>query len=156
MVLDCHGGLDEPSFASFMISDRTFAVTEADAVTFNGTLELFDFYAENLERHGTAHCGSTSSPPQKTHHAITLVVNRMTGIYEYRATVDLYKRKLAENEPEFSSLVDSYQLIPTNQLLARSVSDYPLFVELLPESVVLSEIGIDMPYFSPPCAKNPR
>jgi len=44
VILDCHGGLDEVSFSSFICSDVTFVVTEADKVTFSGTLELLDFY----------------------------------------------------------------------------------------------------------------
>src|SRR4051812_17509229 len=40
VILDCHGGLDDSSFAAFIYSDTTFIVTEADKVAFSGTLEL--------------------------------------------------------------------------------------------------------------------
>jgi cellulose biosynthesis protein BcsQ len=44
VILDCHGGLDEFSFVSHIASDVTIVVTESDRVTFNGTLELLEFY----------------------------------------------------------------------------------------------------------------
>ena len=44
IVADCHGGLDDISFATFIESDCTLIITEVDKVTFNGTLELIDYY----------------------------------------------------------------------------------------------------------------
>jgi MinD-like ATPase involved in chromosome partitioning or flagellar assembly len=46
VLIDCHGGLDDNSFSAFIYSDTTFIVTEADKVTFSGTLELLDFYVD--------------------------------------------------------------------------------------------------------------
>ena len=44
VILDCHGGLDLVSLAAFSVANVTIIVTESDRVTFNGTLELIEFY----------------------------------------------------------------------------------------------------------------
>jgi cellulose biosynthesis protein BcsQ len=49
VIVDCHGGLDDVSFAAFISSDLTFIVTEPDKVTFSGTLELLDFYISRAD-----------------------------------------------------------------------------------------------------------
>src|SRR5262252_7122219 len=44
VIFDCHGGVDNVSLAAFRCANETLMVTEADTVTFAGTLELLRFY----------------------------------------------------------------------------------------------------------------
>src|SRR5689334_10270433 len=59
IVADCHGGLDDISFAAFIESDCTLIITEVDKVTFNGTLELIDYYWTRSRELYSADAGHT-------------------------------------------------------------------------------------------------
>ena len=69
-VLDCHGGIDKTSFAAAGICDYTFIVTEADTVTFAGTLSLVDGYYDQYK--------SSERKP-----AIEYIVNRIPPKYKW-------------------------------------------------------------------------
>src|SRR5262249_45136099 len=66
VILDCHVGLDNISFGALIYSDVTFVVTEVDKVTFNGTLELMDFYFESAVAQSEQSARQAGQPCQQS------------------------------------------------------------------------------------------
>jgi chromosome partitioning protein len=82
IILDCHGGLDSISFASFMSSDCTLLISEPDKITFNGTLELTDYYEENLSIFASLNKNLINNPQQtrlSSSREALLILNRVSG-----------------------------------------------------------------------------
>jgi MinD-like ATPase involved in chromosome partitioning or flagellar assembly len=148
VILDCHGGLDHISYASFQTSHCTIVISEPDLVTFNGTLELFDYYVENytaayLCADGadvSAHCLPGFAESQ--HDNVILLFNRMSGRFSYGRLLSAYRGQLSTNFPLIASMVTQYVMIPADSILARSFSEYPFYLELLPESVFAQKLSL--------------
>jgi MinD-like ATPase involved in chromosome partitioning or flagellar assembly len=147
VVLDCHGGLDDVSFSSFIASDTTFIVTEADKVTFNGTLELLDFYlsrAATLSTDAAAHQGErlSSRIAKIENNQVSFLINRVTGKFDYESLTKILAHQLYVNFEVLRKMNQGYSFFPAEPLVAESFSEYPFFVELLPESIFSQKIEL--------------
>ena len=130
VILDCHGGLDSISFSSFALSDRTVIISEPDRVTFNGTLELIDYYEENW---ATVISGSfTESGPTPPSSKVMFLLNRVSGRFTYDGLIKLYTNEVGNNSRFASGIIWKYLFIPSDSILAQSISEYPFYIELCP------------------------
>jgi MinD-like ATPase involved in chromosome partitioning or flagellar assembly len=152
-IIDCHGGLDDSSFAAFIYSDTTFIVTEPDKVTFSGTLELLDFYVGRANAIATSQipdCKLSREAPLEnsiarriTHiedNKIRFLVNRVSGKFGYRTLKEVLSRQFDANLDIIQKMNQGFSFFPSEPILSESFSEYPFFVELLPESVFSQKI----------------
>jgi MinD-like ATPase involved in chromosome partitioning or flagellar assembly len=140
-VLDCHGGLDYVSVAAYALSDETIVVTETDTVTFNGTLELLDFYGANRPAARTAAPVSTPLVPQG---AISFVVNRLPSKYRFQDLDLTYKRLIGNYRGDLNLRPAVLSFIPEEGFIAESFGEYPFCVKLAPKSVVARKLQLMM------------
>jgi hypothetical protein len=153
-MLDCHGGLDTVSFASFALSDHTIVVSEPDKITFNGTLELLDYYEKNwidqssrglldentmVSGEGRLPASSRGSIP--TDKAIFLL-NRVSGHFSYDGLTKLYRSAIKATSSFAAQIIGPYIFIPSDTLLAQSLSQYPIYIELVPESLFCQKLEL--------------
>jgi cellulose biosynthesis protein BcsQ len=158
IIADCHGGLDDVSFAMFISSDMTFIVTEADKVTFNGTLELLDFYidrAAGLAPKSAVECESSQDVTSTRSHGdvarrisnieynkVRFLVNRISGKFTYNALSTILSRQLYANIDVLQKMNEGFSFIPSDPLAAESFSEHPFYTELMPESVFVQKIEL--------------
>ncbi len=116
-VLDCHGGIDAVSIAAAGICDHTLVVTEADTVTFAGTLGLVDTYYDE-------YIHSDRKPE------IQYIVNRIPPKYKWKDLDRLYQAYLEKHLGRFTESKAILSYIPAEGYLADSFGDYPFQVEL--------------------------
>jgi cellulose biosynthesis protein BcsQ len=153
VIIDCHGGLDDSSFAAFIYSDTTFIVTEPDKVTFGGTLELLDFYVDRANAMNIARLADRSpgtklplenSIIQRIAHIednkIKFLVNRVSGKFGYRTLKDVLSRQFDANLDILQKMNRDFLFLPNDPTLSESFSEFPFFVELLPEAVFSQKI----------------
>lgn len=149
IIVDCHGGLDDLSFSAFIESDYTFLITEPDKVTFNGTLELLDYYydrshdqLQNAPGNVLADATIHNRLANIKSNNLILVVNRSTGKYEYHDLLTILNQQLTINIPDMKEMNKKWLFIPTDPFLAESFSEYPFFVEILPESIFCQKMEL--------------
>jgi MinD-like ATPase involved in chromosome partitioning or flagellar assembly len=154
VILDCHGGLDNISFGAFIYSDVTFVVTEVDKVTFNGTLELMDFYFESAvaqseqSREAGLPCQTSvrenasiqSVVKQFEENKLYFLVNRVRYRLDSRILRKTLEDELFKNFSHLRKMLCGLSFLPSDTLAARSFSDYPFYLELLPESILSQKI----------------
>jgi MinD-like ATPase involved in chromosome partitioning or flagellar assembly len=158
LVLDCHGGLDYVSMSAQALSDETMLVTEADTVTFNGTLELIDFY----DAHGRSHemapalafAGERAETPMKltpqlaeqppSAGKISLVVNRLAPKYRFGDLDSTYKRLLTNYRGTSGLQKSVLSFIPEETFIAESFGEYPFCVKLAPKSIIARKLQLMM------------
>ena len=127
-ILDCHGAVDTTSIAATGIADEAIVITEADSVTFAGTLELLDAY---YSAHG--HLERSAR--------LSYVVNRIPPKYRWRDLEDIYRKHLAsgiKSDAADAGLV----FIPTENYVAESFGEYPFQIKLSPGSLFARKIGL--------------
>ncbi len=127
-VLDCHGGIDPISIAAAGVCDLTLLVTEADTVTFSGTLGLLDSYTENY---------ADDERP-----VVEYVINRLPPKYRWRDLDDIYRGYMAGHMGRFSQAREILAYIPSEDFLADSFGDYPFQVELAPDSLFARKLEL--------------
>jgi cellulose biosynthesis protein BcsQ len=153
VIMDCHGGLDDVSFSGFIASDITFIVTEADRVTFNGTLELLDFYLERAAVNDQQSCKKTEplgkNDPiisQRFSHVeenkVSILVNRVSGRFSYEALQRVCARQFYDNVRALRHMNLGFFFFPVDPLAAESFSEYPFYMELMPESILAQKIEL--------------
>ena len=152
ILMDCHGGLDHISYASFRTSDYTIVVSEPDLVTFNGTLELFDYYIENWASSSpkdlpTGDTSFTETLARRDEgvlgsNKLIFLLNRLSGRFSYSQLLGLYERQLDSNFPLIAPMITRYVFVPSDGLLARSFSEFPFYIELLPESIFVQKLWL--------------
>jgi MinD-like ATPase involved in chromosome partitioning or flagellar assembly len=154
VVMDCHGGLDHISYASFETSLYTMVISEPDLVTFNGTLELFEYYVDNFTNENRCVAKDGSSPNQLSdiyseyrlsplpNSKVIFVLNRMSGRFSYKRLLSAYRRQLTASFPPIASIIKEYIVIPADSRLSRSFSEYPFYIELLPESIFVQKLNL--------------
>jgi cellulose biosynthesis protein BcsQ len=155
VVLDCHGGLDDVSFAAFIYSDTTMIVTEADKVTFNGTLELLDFYigrAATITREITNPKSKEMNRFASTDRAVVhrvfhveenkvrIIVNRVSGKFSYNALKQILAQQFYDNIKHLSAMNEGFYFVPGDPLVGESFSEYPFYFEVMPESIFSQKI----------------
>lgn len=139
IIVDCHGGMDLLSLASFYYASDALVITEPDPVTFNGTLELLRTYDEAREQLG-AEVGEQAAERVENVAAgrscrTHLVVNRLSGKLSYRSLEALYRPYFGIGTDDRTQEISSIQYIPSEELLAESFGDHPFYVQLVPRSV---------------------
>jgi len=168
VVLDCHGGLDAVSLAAFQSCNYTLMVTEADSVTFAGTLELLSYYktesfteskaekgleAWNYETQSgyspsivTAHEGATSyqellrDDPPRSSQRVKLIVNRLPSKYKFKDLTRIFERYLKKSLGMFTPEKSIFCYIPAEELVAEGFGDYPFHAKLAPTSIFSKKI----------------
>ena len=128
-VLDCHGGIDATSIAAAGICDKTLIVTEADTVTFAGTLGLFDSYYH--------HYDSFDRRPM-----IEFIVNRIPPKYKWKDLDRLYRVYLERHLGELTKSKSVLSYISAEGYLADSFGDYPFQVELAPSAIFTRKLEL--------------
>lgn len=128
-VLDCHGGIDATSIAAAGICDKTLIVTEADTVTFAGTLGLLDSYYD--------HYGSFDRRPM-----IEFIVNRIPPKYKWKDLDRLYRVYLERHLGELTQSKSVLSYISAEGYLADSFGDYPFQVELAPSAIFTRKLEL--------------
>jgi hypothetical protein len=144
----------QPSFSS----DTTFIVTEADKVTFNGTLELLDFYisradalAPESDVAGAPDQSSTIAHDRDrvssriSHiedNKLRFLVNRVSGKYSYDVLSNLLSRQFYANIAVLRKMNEGFSFIPADPLAAESFSEHPFYVELMPEAILSQKIEL--------------
>ncbi len=129
-VLDCHGGIDTLSVAAAGIADWTIAVTEADTVTFAGTLSLIRSYYEEY--------GDRPSP----HPRVEFVVNRLPPKYTWRDLDRVYRKYLADGLGHFTTSGRVACFLPLESYLSESFGEYPFQVEIAPGSLFTKKLEL--------------
>jgi MinD-like ATPase involved in chromosome partitioning or flagellar assembly len=158
VIVDCHGGLDDTSFAAFISSDTTFIVTEADKVTFNGTLELLDFYISraaalapeldvaDASDQSSAIAHDRDRVSSRISHIednkVRFLVNRVSGKYSYDVLSNLLSRQFYANIAALRNMNQGFSFIPADPLAAESFSEHPFYVELMPEAILSQKIEL--------------
>jgi MinD-like ATPase involved in chromosome partitioning or flagellar assembly len=149
VILDCHGGLDEISFGSYIAADVTIVVTESDRVTFNGTLELLEFYANKRSRltqelpcASGIKFDSLITDPKLEGEELIFLFNRIPNRLNYQIFSDRIEEEFVKNIPNMMTRVPRMVFMPAGSLAARSFSEYPFFIEVVPESIVSKKIAI--------------
>jgi cellulose biosynthesis protein BcsQ len=149
IIADCHGGLDDISFATFIESDCTLIITEVDKVTFNGTLELIDYYwtrARELNSQDASPVMNNAKIEERlldvSQNKIRIVVNRVSGKYGFDSLINILSEQLYENLPELREMNEGFTFFPFDPIVAESFSEYPFFVELLPEAIFSQKLEL--------------
>lgn len=139
VILDCHGGLDHVSYAAFNFSDYILVITEADSVTFSGTLELLTYYSAK----------STQLNVQEDIHehfsrkpSLKFIVNRLQSKYNSEYLEAIYRRYLLSEHSHLKSLKDNsiFCYIPSEDMFANYFGEFPFFVKIDPKSVFSQKI----------------
>jgi hypothetical protein len=152
IVIDCHGGVDTVSFSPHSSSDVTFMVTEADSVTFSGTLELLSFYEERyydtqeLRRIPSSMRTEATKPVETTSivekaRNVKFIVNRVPNKYDFDHLGRLYKPYFAREFGRLSLDRNVFCYIPQEELLAYIFGEYPFHVEIAPSSIYSRKIN---------------
>ncbi len=152
IVLDCHGGVDPVSLAAFEICNQTLMVTEADSVTFNGTLELLDYYdlksrERQLNVNPAGEFDRASIPavprdrPEPVRH-VQFIVNRLRSKYRWKDLERIYQGLMKEGLGSFSRERSVLCYIPVEDSLADSFGEYPFYVKLAPNSIFSRKIHL--------------
>lgn len=136
VILDCHGGLDYLSLGSHRSSDVTVMITEADTVTFNGTLELANFYRSVPQRSNDQ---ETVTPRL---HALQVVVNRVPPKFKYPDLSDVYQSMLPKLEGSTWLSPKVLSFFPQEDFLSDSFGEYPFCAELAPNSVFSKKLWV--------------
>lgn len=155
VVLDCHGGVDTVSLAAFQTCDYVIMVTEADSVTFNGTLELLNYYEakSNLPINsvlanefpkaadgqdlgaGAADTHVISSPGK-----VKFIVNRVPSKYRWKDLDRIYREFMRRGLGKLSVDESVFCFIPVEESLADSFGEYPFHAKLAPNSIFAKKI----------------
>lgn len=150
VVLDCHGGVDAVSLAAFQTCEDTMLVTEADSVTFNGTLELLHYYETKsaeyrpaIQADGPTNSSSSSArlvSVSRPSPNLRFIVNRLSSKYQWKDLERIYQRFMAKGMGTFSSDRSIFCYIPAEEMLADSFGEYPFHVKLAPNSIFAKKI----------------
>ena len=128
-VLDCHGGIDVTSFAAAGLCDYALIATEADTVTFSGTLGLVENYYEQFKH--------LQRKPN-----IEYIVNRIPSKYRWKELDRIYRKYLGKYLGRFTKSNSILAYIPIEGELSDSFGDYPFQVELAPKSIFTRKLEL--------------
>jgi cellulose biosynthesis protein BcsQ len=143
IILDCHGGLDRVSSAAHCLSDYTLAISEPDRVTFNGTLELLEFYQTDAQAAAVAanqYAISHESGENVQRQPIHLVVNRIPPKYRWDDLSRVYERVLGQYRDQLNLADKIISFIPDEDFIADSFGEYPFPAHLAPNSVISKKL----------------
>jgi hypothetical protein len=129
VILDCHGGLTATSFAAFDVASDVVIVTEADPVTFGGTLTLVQALRRRV---------NPESPPRHIH----FLINRIPPKFKSEDLSSLYRRAIVNELAVPGAAGTCLHLIPTEQRLSEFFGEYPFHVELEPRGVFAGKMRL--------------
>lgn len=117
VVLDCHGGPDNSSFAASIVSDHTLLVSEPDRVTFRGTLNF-------LRQLNTV----SDERDLQIHLVFNKVVPHFSGFY-----LKTFYNRLIRLEFGGRHLLG---IFPLEVYLTKEFEKYPFLTEVYPNSLL--------------------
>lgn len=129
VILDCHGGLDKFSACAAAQADVTLLITEADPVTFGGTLSLVSYYgamARNVEWRSE----------------VMLVVNRVDPGIDVAALKIVYEQRIGETLSTLANYKGVSAFIPAERTVGTTFGRYPFSSELAPNSLPAKKIRL--------------
>jgi len=151
VVLDCHGGVDAVSLSAFQTCDCTLMVTEADTVTFAGTLELLNYYdtkssetSSELTSNETLEQQQYTQAPKnniESSSSVKFIVNRLPGKFKWKDLEQIYQQYFSKRILSFSKDKSIFCYVPMEELLADSFGEYPFHVKLAPKSIFSKKIN---------------
>jgi len=128
-ILDCHGGADAASIAAATVCDVTLVVTEADSITFGGTLALVDGFYQGS--------GSGAVNP-----CLEFVVNRAPSKFRWQDLNEIYNKYLNRFLGHYTGSGAVLAYIPVAEYLAESFGEHPFQVDLAPSSVFARKLEL--------------
>lgn len=123
VVLDCHGGPDNSSFAAALLSDRTYLVSEPDRITFFGTLNF-------LRTLGTVEGGESVD--------VRLIFNKVIPAFSPFFLFSFYEREIRRhfaNKPLAA-------VIPQEPFLAKAFERTPFLTHVYPSSLLTRKVRL--------------
>lgn len=123
IVLDCHGGPDNTSFAACLLADQSILVSEPDLVTLYGTLHF-------LRRARSFSDEDTLKP------SFHLLLNKVGPSFNGRFLANLYNRDLRQEFDENPLL----SVVPIETFLDRVGDKTPFLTSLFPYSQLAGKI----------------
>jgi len=150
VILDCHGGLDMVSLAAHRLSDHTLVISEADRVTFNGTLELLDFYqaVQTARTTATLAVAQSSTVPavapvqSQFPKPVELVINRVPPKYRWDDLNRVYEKIISDYSKELNIASKILAYIPSEDFAAESFGEIPFLVKVAPNSIVSQKLHL--------------
>lgn len=139
-ILNCHGGVDAVSQSAFLCSDYTLMITEADSVTFSGTLELLDYYKSETAGVYSSVDSGYSPDADKSPGEVKFIVNRLPSKYKWEDLENIYRNLISRKLGEFTKEESVFCYLPYEDLLADSFGEYPFHAELAPKSIFTKKI----------------
>jgi hypothetical protein len=110
-------------------------ITEADTVTFAGTLELLRFYQQAVDPDLEASRSNYKTP------SIRFIVNRLPSKYKWKDLDRLYKKQFSMEFGILSKDESVLCYIPSEELLGETFGEYPFYIELAPKSVFAQKVS---------------
>jgi MinD-like ATPase involved in chromosome partitioning or flagellar assembly len=117
VVMDCHGGPDNSSFAACLFADYSLLVSEPDRITFYGTLN----FIRQLRR-------TTQGKPLD----IRLVFNKVIPAFSFFFLTNFYRKHLREEFQGRSLLA----IFPLEVYLTKEFEKTPFLTEAYPTSLL--------------------
>ena len=144
VILDCHGGLDMVSLAAHRLSDHTLVITEADRVTFNGTLELLDFYQAAPTARATAagYAQDIDTSRVTRPNPVKIIVNRIPPKYEWDDLERVYNNVLHRFEAYLNNSNSILVYIPNEEIVSESFGQIAFLVKIAPNSVMTEKLHL--------------
>ncbi|HWR83978.1 MAG TPA: ParA family protein [Candidatus Deferrimicrobium sp.] len=123
IVIDCHGGPDNSSFAAAIVSDHTLIITEPDRITLHGTLN----FVRQL-------CKSASTRATHLHVVFNKVVTQFSGLFLKR----LYDRRI-KKEMKGAELL---AIVPLELYLTKEFEKTSFLTDAYPYSLLAKKIRL--------------
>jgi len=142
VVLDCHGGLDMVSLASHRLSDHTLVITEPDRVTFNGTLELLDFYQSAPPPTADSTPSDSRCLPEDISRPVELIVNRIPPKYRFADLDRVYGSVLATYKTRLNISGRVLAYIPAEEFVVDSFGEVPFVIPVAPNCVAAQKLHL--------------
>ena len=73
---------------------------------------------------------------------LIFLFNRIPNRLNYQIFSDRIEEEFAKNTPNMTTRVTRMVFMPADSLAARSFSEYPFFIEVVPESIVSKKIAV--------------
>ena len=118
-------------------------VTEADSVTFAGTLELLAYYREQLSAASNNSDAfvvkkpedrSLNAKPSKE-NSVRFIINRLPSKYSFDGLEKLYRPYFTSFLGILSHDKSIFSYIPADELMSSGFGEYPFHVPLAPKSI---------------------
>jgi cellulose biosynthesis protein BcsQ len=128
-VLDCHGGIEPTTVAAAGVCEHTLIVTEADTVSFAGTLGLVDSYYE--------YYATADWKPR-----IDYIVNRIPPKYKWKDLDRLYRKYLERHLGRYTPTLSVLCYMPVEGYVADTFGDYPFQAQLAPAALFTRKLEL--------------